>query len=127
MKKLPLLTLALLLSACAQQTADQPLAEQVQVEWRSEQTGAGEFDAPLTTLSLVNTADQSVLFSTECQGTASPETIEGTTDVAILCWWAGGGERYTVVKSGDSLTVRNQTVDEEAGYGEWTDVETIAL
>lgn len=130
MKHLPLLTLALLLTACVQVDTtggsdDSP--DQVQVEWQSVQTGTGAYDMPLMQISLVDPAEGTIHFRTECEGTVSPEQIEGTTDMAVLCWWAGGGERFTVVKKGDTLTVRNQQVDEESGYGEWTDIQTIEL
>lgn len=129
MKHLPLLLLVLALSACAQtaQETSTPTNDQVQVEWQTVQTGTGAYEEPLMQLSLVNPVEGTIHFRTECSGTVSPEGIEGTNDLAVLCWWAGGGERFTVAKSGSTLTIRSQQVDEESGYGEWVDVETVEL
>lgn len=132
MKHLPLFALAFALAACVQVTTTDDdesasSATQVQVEWQSVQTGTGAYDMPLMQLSLVDSVEGTVYFRTDCEGTISPEKVVEENLLAMLCWWAGGGERFTVVKQGDTLTVRNQQVDEESGYGEWIDVETVEL
>lgn len=132
MKHLPLLVVALLLVACVRvdTTNGDPASSapsQVRVEWQTSQTGTGTFDMPISELSLVDSANGTVYFRTTCDGTVSPERVEGENLLAMLCWWAGGGERFTAVKQGNTFVIRNQQVDEVSGYGEWMDIETIEL
>lgn len=129
MKHLPLIALTILLAACIRvdTSKNEPTDKQVKVEWQALQTGTGAYGMPIMQITLVNPDTGTMHFRTECEGTVSADEVDAATPMALLCWWAGGGERFTVIKSGDTLTVRNQQVDEESGYGEWVDVETIEL
>lgn len=122
---------ALLLGACSQTSTetntDAPMAKRAAMEWTSAQTGMGEYDMPEMALSLVVESTGEALYSTTCNGTTSPVVPDPEGSVAtISCWWAGGGDEYGVfVGEAEQLTIRHRTVDEEAGYGEWTDLETL--
>jgi len=120
------------LAACTSQTdttmdndSSAPAAKRAAMEWTSEQTGMSESDMPITTITLGVPATGDVIYTTTCNGTASTELqdIEGSV-ASIQCWWAGGGDQYAVfVGEAEELTVRHRTVDEEAGFGEWMDVQ----
>lgn len=123
--------LTLLLAACNTQApvtdndSSAPAAKRAAMEWTSEQTGTGEYDMPITTITLMVPSTGDVIYTTTCNGTASfeGEVIEGSV-ASIQCWWAGGGDQYAVfVGEAEELTVRHRTVDEEAGFGEWEDVQ----
>lgn len=123
----------LLLAACSTQTStntdtDTPsMGKRAAMEWTSAQTGMGEYDMPEMAISLVVESTEEALYSTTCNGTTSPVVPDPEGSVAtISCWWAGGGDEYGVfVGDAEQLTIRHRTVDEEAGYGEWMDVETL--
>ena len=133
---LPLCALVIL-SGCApaDTTTDNsmdtmPAGKRAAMEWQGEQTGTGEFDTPETTLKLVVTDSGEELFSTTCTGTFSPSTSEvepfdGKVPLSIAtCWWAGGGDEYgAFIGAADELTIMHRTVDEEAGFGVWEEIE----
>jgi hypothetical protein len=123
----------LLLAACSTQTStdtdtDTPsMGKRAAMVWTSEQTGTGEFDMPENDITLTVESTGEELYSTTCNGTTSTEVMDVEGSVAtIQCWWAGGGDQYGVfVGDAEELTVRHRTVDEEAGFGEWMDLETL--
>jgi hypothetical protein len=68
----------------------------------------------------------------ESNGPSRPAESLSTSrapDVTILesfSWWAGAGDAYFIVKTGDALSIRHQSLD-ESGNGEVETLRTIAL
>lgn len=128
MKQL-LLALPILLAACmpVQDTANTTLPA---LEWRTQDAGVNEMDIPQQQLSLMRIREggREALFTTQCQGIASPsELIEGSL-ASIRCWWAGGGDDYAAFAAeGGTIEVKTRYVDEESGMGPWDVLETMQL
>jgi hypothetical protein len=95
------------------------------MQWQWKQVGTGASSEPQMHLQLVDTTkNNSVFYETDCTGVVSqaPADVIAGTLGGVRCWWAGGGDDYVAVMNGDALVIRHRTVDEESGYGQWTEI-----
>lgn len=125
-RRLATLSCTLLLAACAAQapvetddTANEPLT----VRWSWSQIDTGPDDIPVYEVKLIDGNDEA-RYVASCNGVVSTSTIE-ESDIAVRCWWAGGGEDFAVIDGDDGWTVQKRWVDEESGFGEWEEVAAL--
>jgi hypothetical protein len=131
---LPLsLSLILSLVACTPQVIQpdedaQSMGKRVPMEWYAYNEGEDANGIPQNTLILKTIGEtREELFTTQCAGTT---LVNGIPDMdgsvaSIQCWWAGGGDQFGVfVEDGEQAMIRHRTVDEEAGYGPWEDMDS---
>lgn len=113
---------------CTKSTnTDTPVAaKRVEMEWSVQTTGTASNGAPHNILTLRPVSNSGeVLYRTECDGTTLAEGVQdmGNSIASIQCWWAGGGDQFGVyIDEKEQILIRHRTVDEDAGYGEWDDV-----
>lgn len=126
---LSLAGLTFALCACAQTTPDtnEPVAKRAAMEWTATETSIDENGTPQVALVLQVVGSTDEIFRTTCTGTTSTEMQDMEGSVAsIQCWWAGGGDQYGVfVGDAEKLSIRHRTVDEEAGFGAWEELESL--
>lgn len=119
MKKLLSVVCLIAIAACT------PAApSNISVEWKSEQTGTGEFGEPQMNVTLVN-SEGTVVVDEECIGVVSPIDLQEEANVltSVRCWWAGGGNDYLAATDANgNLTVKTRWVDEESGFGAWEEL-----
>jgi hypothetical protein len=107
-------TLALTACSSASSTTDG-------VKWTWTQTGTGSDGAPTQEIHLVN-AQGATILTKSCTGTVSVLS-PGANPTIVRCWWAGGGNDYALIIRGGKPVPQTRTVDEEAGEGEWQDIQ----
>jgi hypothetical protein len=125
------------LAACspvAEDGAEGGPQEYVNLRWEFTSDPTVKDDVPLTDVSLVVTGimERKIELGTfsgsgaDVTGGAWEEPV-GSLMTAVL-WWAGGGDELSVHRPDPAtLIVRRRTIDEEAGYGEFEDLETISV
>lgn len=100
---------------------------QTSYTWKFENVGTD--DEPRTKIVLfIEDGDHTHDVDLGTYAGSAVDTSDKNLDAVISAsvWWAGGGDDVRVVADKDGeLMAQHRTVDEEAGFGEWIDLQVV--
>lgn len=128
--RLLLVSLSMLLSACAgnnQKQATAPTQPATpQLRWTATITGTDPSSAPTIQLNLMRTtADkQESIAQGTCIGSATPVEESGSA-ATMRCNWENGGGDLGAFVEGDQIQINYRSLSQKTGTGQWTHITSI--